>query len=269
MALNARFGGYSDIGKIREKNEDNFFVSSELKLAIVADGMGGHNAGEVASSLAVAVFGKVLEDLHKGKLEMPKKFLPTLPPEERAMLLAADMANNAVFDMAKSAPYLNTMGTTLSAIHIVGNEGLAVHVGDTRIYLYRAGLFTQLTTDHSLAYEQIRRGVMTKGEAEKSRVQNVLTRALGIARNAEFDLLKISLLPGDILLLCSDGLNKGLSDEELGEIVSRAEVVPLGKLCKLLVKKANEHDGKDNISAVLIRIMPPAPEKKKRLFSWH
>lgn len=256
MSLGARFTAYSDIGKIREKNEDCVFISSELRLAIVADGMGGHNAGEIASSLAVAVFTDTLLKLKKNKVTLPKDFLPTLTKSERKMLLAADTANHAVYDMSQKKESYRTMGTTLSALMLDGKTAVAVHVGDTRIYLYRKGTFMQITTDHSLAEEQVRRGLMTKEEAEKSRVQNVLTRAMGIKREIEFDLLSFDIEPEDVFLLCSDGLNKGLSDTEIKDFMSKANKVPLARLCKAIIKKANDQSGKDNISAIIIQTLP-------------
>lgn len=286
--LSARFTAYSDIGKIREKNEDCVFISSELRLAIVADGMGGHSAGEIASSLAIAVFTDTLLKLKKNKISVPKTFLPTLSKLERKMLLAADTANRAVFDMAQKKEAYRTMGTTFSAMAFEGKKAVAVHVGDTRIYLYRKGVFMQVTTDHSLAEEQVRRGLMSKEEAEHSRIQNVLTRAMGIKREIEFDLLSFEIESEDVFLLCSDGLNKGMSDEEIRAFMSKADRVPLARLCRAMIRRANDVSGKDNISAILVRTLAapqsffaqtverinklfskPAPAKKKPLVQKH
>lgn len=255
MSLGARFTAYSDIGKIREKNEDCVFISSELRLAIVADGMGGHNAGEIASSLAVAVFTDTLLKVKRKKIEIPKDFLPDLTRTERKMLLAADTANRAVYEMAQKKESYRTMGTTFSALMLEGSGAVAVHVGDTRVYLYRQGNFLQVTTDHSLAEEQVQRGLMTKEEAEKSRLQNVLTRAMGIRKEIEFDLLSFKVEAGDVFLLCSDGLNKGLTDEEIKNYMSRACKAPLAKLCRAMIKRSNEKNGRDNISAIIIQTM--------------
>jgi len=256
MSLGARFTAYSDIGKIREKNEDCVFISSELRLAIVADGMGGHSAGEIASSLAVAVFTDTLLKITKNKVTIPKDFLPELTRTERKMLMAADTANHAVYDMAQKKEQYRTMGTTLSALELDGKAAVIVHVGDTRVYLYRQGIFMQITTDHSLAEEQVRRGLMTKEEANNSRVQNVLTRAMGIKREIEFDLLSFDIEPDDIFLLCSDGLNKGLTDAEIQSFLSKAPTMPLSRLCKAMIKKANDQSGKDNISAIIVQTLP-------------
>ncbi|XTP68644.1 protein phosphatase [Parelusimicrobium proximum] len=265
MPLNVKLAAYSDIGKIREKNEDNVFISSEIKVAVVADGMGGHNAGEIASQLAIAVFTNVITDLKKGIMKLSDKFSPELTVPERMMLLAADLANSSVYEMAQNNKDYRTMGTTMTAVMIEGDNAIAVHIGDTRLYIYREGVFTQLTTDHSLAEEQVRRGVMSKGEAEKSRVQNVLTRALGIKKNIEVDLLKFAIKEGDIMLLCSDGLNKGLTDNDIKKYLEHSPNVTLSKLCKAIVKKANDKSGKDNISAAILKIYN-AP-KKKSVFS--
>ncbi|WP_424244811.1 protein phosphatase [Elusimicrobium posterum] len=273
MSFRLNFAAYSDIGKIREKNEDFVLVSSELAFAAVADGMGGHNAGEIASNVAVSSFVDTLSKINKHKLVIPKDFLPNMSVTERKMLMAADYANFTIYKMAHENQLYRTMGTTLSAMVIDGKKAIAIHIGDTRIYLLRKGNFTQLTTDHSLAWEHIKRGLLKKEEAEKSAVQNVLTRAMGIKKEVEFDILEFGIAEGDVLFMCSDGINKGMTDEEIKRYLLKAEKTSIGKLCKAIVKKANENDGKDNISAIVIKVMPEPSAmssrwlKFKKLFS--
>ena len=150
------------------------------------------------------------------------------------------------------------------------NCATAVHVGDSRLYLLRKDKIIQITTDHSLAMEHIRRGLLTKAEADHSKIQNILTRAMGIKKNIEFDLLKFPVHEGDILLLCSDGLYKGLSEEQIGAILRAGRNMPLVKLCKQLVHDSNDKDGQDNISCVLVKILPPQKltfmQRLKQLF---
>ncbi len=251
------FAAVTDIGKIREKNEDNVLISSDLSLGAVADGMGGHSAGEVASSIAVSVLAETIRKINAGSLKVPDTFLPKLAPVERKLLMAANLANAAIYSTAQSSALYKMMGTTLTSVLFDQNCAIAVHVGDSRIYLIRDGKITQITTDHSLAMEHVRRGLLSKEEADHSKIQNVLTRAMGIKKNVEFDLLKFPVRSGDILVLCSDGLYKGLTEQAIGQIVQKGKNLPIVKLCKQLVRLSNDRDGQDNISAVVIKIMHP------------
>lgn len=251
------FAAITDIGKIREKNEDNVLISSELSLGVVADGMGGHSAGEIASSIAVSVLAETIRKINSGELAIPENFLPKLTPIERKLLMAANLANAAIYSTAQSSDMYKLMGTTLTGILFDKESAFAVHVGDSRIYLCRDGKIMQITMDHSLAMEHVRRGLLTKEEADKSKIQNVLTRAVGIKKSIEFDLLRFPVRPGDILVLCSDGLYKGLTEHQIGDIVQSGRDLPIVKLCKQLVKQSNTNDGQDNISAVVIKILTP------------
>ncbi len=251
------FAAVTDIGKIREKNEDNVLISSELGLGVVADGMGGHSAGEIASSIAVSVLAETVRKINLGSVKIPDTFLPKLAPVERKLLMAANLANAAIYSTAQSSDVYKMMGTTLTGVLFDKDYATAVHVGDSRIYLYRNKKIMQITTDHSLAMEHVRRGLLTKEEADKSKIQNVLTRAMGIKKNIEFDLLKFPVRVGDVLVLCSDGLYKGLTEHAIGEILQKGNNLPIVKLCKQLVRLSNEGDGQDNISAVVIKVLPP------------
>lgn len=251
------FAAVTDIGKIREKNEDNVVISSDLALGAVADGMGGHSAGEIASSIAVSVLAETIRKINTGNLKIPDTFLPKLSPVERKLLMAANLANAAIYSTAQSSSVYKMMGTTLTGVVFDQNCAVAVHVGDSRIYLCRDGKIVQITTDHSLAMEHVRRGLLSKEDADHSKIQNVLTRAMGIKKNVEFDLLKFPVRPGDILVLCSDGLYKGLTEQAIGQIVQKGKNMPIVKLCKQLVRLSNDRDGQDNISAVVIKILSP------------
>ncbi len=253
------FAAVTDIGKIREKNEDNVLISSSLGLGIVADGMGGHSSGEVASNIAVSVLAETVRKVNMGQLQIPASFLPKLDDTERKILMAANLANAAIYSTAQSSDIYKMMGTTLTGVIFDKDFATAVHVGDSRLYLFRDGKIVQITTDHSLAMEHVRRGLLSRSEADHSKIQNVLTRAMGVKKNIEFDLLKFPVKVGDIILLCSDGLYKGLEETDLADILGKGHDLPIVKLCKQLVRASNDKDGQDNISAVLIKILPPHP----------
>ncbi len=256
VGFDIEFAAVTDIGKIREKNEDSVLISSELSLGVVADGMGGHSAGEIASNIAVSVLAETVRKIADHKLQIPANFLPKLSPTERKILLAANLANAAIYSTAQSSATYRMMGTTLTGVLVEKNCATAVHVGDSRLYLLRNNKIIQITTDHSLAMEHIRRGLLTKQEADHSKIQNILTRAMGIKKNIEFDLLKFPVHEGDILLLCSDGLYKGLNEDQIAAILRAGKNMPLVKLCKQLVHDSNDKDGQDNISCVLVKILP-------------
>lgn len=270
-SFDIEFAAVTDIGKIREKNEDNVLISSDLGLGVVADGMGGHSAGEIASNIAVSVLAETVRKVNNQQLKVPDNFLPKLDPIERKLLMAANLANAAIYSTAQSSDIYRMMGTTLTGVLFDKDCATAVHVGDSRLYLFRDNKIVQITTDHSLAMEHVRRGLLTRAEADRSKIQNVLTRAMGIKKNIEFDLLKFPVKIGDTLLLCSDGLYKGLRECDMSELLQSGRETPIVKLCKQLVRVSNERDGQDNISAVLIKILPAKQvtfkQRLKRLFS--
>lgn len=255
-SFDIEFAAVTDIGKIREKNEDNVLISSDLGLGVVADGMGGHSAGEIASNIAVSVLAETIRKVNNQQLKIPDNFLPKLDPIERKLLMAANLANAAIYSTAQSSDIYRMMGTTLTGVLFDKDCATAVHVGDSRLYLFRDNKIVQITTDHSLAMEHVRRGLLTRAEADRSKIQNVLTRAMGIKKNIEFDLLKFPIKVGDVMLLCSDGLYKGLRESDMADLLKAGAQMPIVKLCKQLVRVSNENDGQDNISAVLIKILP-------------
>ncbi|MBO4674838.1 MAG: Stp1/IreP family PP2C-type Ser/Thr phosphatase [Elusimicrobiaceae bacterium] len=271
-SFDIEFAAVTEIGKIREKNEDNVLISSDLSLGVVADGMGGHSAGEIASNIASLVLAETIRKINHQQLNIPPSFLPKLDLPSRKLLLAANLANEAIFSTAQTSTIYKMMGTTMTGVLLEGDVATVVHVGDSRLYLLRDNKFTQITTDHSLAMEHVRRGLLTKEEANHSRIQNVLTRAMGIKRNIEFDLLRFPIQAEDTLLLCSDGLYKGLNDSQIAQILQQGRQTPLVRLCKQLVRCANDNDGQDNISTVLIKILPPRKislkQRLKKLFSF-
>lgn len=225
-------GGATDRGRVREGNEDGYLLEPRLRLFAVADGMGGHRGGEVASATA----------------------LETLRSHLRAgggdLLDAVRRANRAVLERAATDTALTGMGTTLTAA-LGTDEGVTLaHVGDSRAYLLRAGVLRRLTTDHSLVGELVREGRITEAEATMHPYRSVVTRALGVDDALEVDIVPVPLEPGDRVLLCSDGLTSMLPDTTIAEVLA-AEADPT-RAANRLVDLANEAGGEDNITVVVI-----------------
>lgn len=249
--------GKTDRGLVRSKNEDHIYSDAGLGLLVVADGMGGHRSGETASRLAVEV---VRDFFHKDQqVAGPRdsSYSETTNRLSAAILLA----NRTIYETAQRSPGLNGMGTTIAAAVLRGNQVSFAHVGDSRIYLVRSGSIMQLTDDHSLVQEQVRHDRITREEAALSAMKNILTRAVGIDSEVIADLGELTVLTGDILLLCSDGLHNMVSDEEMLEIISRAGNVHAAS--EFLVDTANDNGGLDNISAIVGYI-----HKEKWYASW-
>ena len=248
--LSVEKAGFTDQGKARPNNEDAIWVDPEISLIIVADGMGGHKAGEVASGMAVSTIPANLKQMIKSR-QSGEIFHKEFTGETNRLGFCLKMANQMIFEAARRYPQDSGMGTTCTIAHINGDRLSIAHVGDTRCYLIRRGDIEQLTEDHSLASEQVRHGLMTREEAEKTS-QNILTRALGIAAEVKIDLDEHPLFPDDILVLCSDGLNKELTDEQ---VLKTATETPEPKaLAKKLIDMANAGGGRDNITVAVARI---------------
>jgi serine/threonine protein phosphatase PrpC len=249
----------SDVGKKREINEDSFLVDKKLSLFVVADGMGGHASGEVASQMAVHEFRNAVEAGHE-VIERFGNGDATVRPQEVLSLLenAIESAGRAVYYKGQAEPEKRGMGTTTSALLIAGDRGFIAHVGDSRIYMLRAGQVVQLTEDHSLLNELIRRGRVTKEGFETSpykQYKNAVTRAVGVYETVQGDTIDFELLPGDQFLLCSDGLHAYLNDTRIIEMLKGDDVKALPKR---LVDLANQGGGHDNITAIVVRVETPA-----------
>jgi len=229
----------TDRGRKRPSNEDAFGFSVEHGVYVVCDGMGGAAAGEVASSLAVDEMMRLLT--HRSA-ENP------LPAEAEQ---AVSAANQAILTRAERSRKLNGMGTTLVALLVNESHAWMVNVGDSRGYRLRNSRLEQITIDHSLVEEQIRMGHMSRLEALRSPLRNVITRALGTQSSITSDIFELEAEPGDLFLLCSDGLTRELSDP-LIEAILRTEV-SLNELCTRLVAAANQAGGNDNITCLLVR----------------
>jgi len=241
------FYSATDTGRARSNNEDSVAVDTASSLAVLADGMGGYNAGEVASQMATSF---ICAELGRWLTEAASN--ATDADVRRAMDICVDNANRAIFNAASTNPQYAGMGTTL----VVGvfREGrlLLGHVGDSRGYRLRAGKLTRITHDHSLLQEQIDAGLITEEQAAFSSNKNLVTRAVGVEDSVMLESHLHELLPGDLVLMCSDGLSDMVDDEHLGEVLQLGG--DLESLARALITAANEAGGKDNIAVVLARV---------------
>ncbi len=235
----------TDVGRVRESNEDCAFVDTDLGLLIVADGMGGHAAGEVASSIAMEVTTSFLRE------SLPNGDSKPEPIEIRSLLFQAiAQAGHAIQVRAAGDSALTGMGTTIVLALSRGGLLHIAHVGDSRAYLMREGSLRQLTSDHSVVAEMIRAGEITPKEARAHRRRNILSRCLGGESIPQVDVQAIPWSNGDCLLLCSDGLNTMVEDRKIEKMLARCRA-DLEHACEALVKAANSKGGKDNISVIL------------------
>lgn len=234
----------TDVGRSRAHNEDACAADETAGLFVVCDGMGGAAGGEVASHMAARVF------LQRARIGRDRQVV-----QERLHQSVFE-ANQAVFQESLRDPSLRGMGTTLVGLEIgrTLHEAFVVNVGDSRCYRLRDDLFEQLTEDHSFVDEQVRAGLMTEDEASISHLRNIITRAVGSHVAVEPDVLRFDVLPGDIFLLCSDGLIRELDDEEIGRVLYQGREGDLQASADTLVRLANESGGCDNITVVVVRI---------------
>lgn len=221
----------TDIGRIRGRNEDSFLLDLDASLFAVADGMGGHAAGDVASQTAVAAFAATFA-------------------ETRSVVVSMKSANRAVIERGAVAAGASGMGTTMTAVHIKGNAVLGAHVGDSRLYRLRGGQLDQVTRDHTVAEEMIERGTLTRMTAMQHPANSMLTRSLGSRADVEIDVIEGRLAAGDLLLICSDGLTSMVTDADLQALLLQDK--PLEQLAADLIDAANLRGGLDNVTVVLI-----------------
>ncbi|MBI4640959.1 MAG: Stp1/IreP family PP2C-type Ser/Thr phosphatase [Candidatus Tectomicrobia bacterium] len=245
------FGAKTDVGLKREANEDSYGIEEDLGLFLVADGMGGHAAGEIASRMAVNIIRENLAKSLHNRGAIMGKYKSEFSLAANQLASSIRLANRAVYEAAKDKPEYSGMGTTIVGILTQGRTVVFANVGDSRIYRIRNFDIEQISEDHSLVMEQIRRGIITKEEAKRSRFKNIITRALGIAENVQITLDEQPIFPGDYLLLCCDGLHTLVDDHEMLEIVLTCKG-DLDSACHRMVHLANERGGHDNITVVLV-----------------
>ena len=256
-------GGASHVGMVRTNNEDCYRIVSPLNLYVIADGMGGEAHGEVASALAVETVVKhCFEGEENPAIPLVGEAKPELKPKSQRLLSAIQLANQKVFQSAEEHPEQLGMGATLTAAWIDGMQLSVGHVGDSRLYLLRTGQLQQLTSDHSLVAEQVRRGILTASEAEQSNLQSVLLRALGTQPEVEVDIEQVPLFPGDVLLLCSDGLTRMVTEPEIAGTLQAEPNAQ--RAAEKLIEHANESGGIDNVSVIVVSLKP----EPKSWFSW-
>jgi serine/threonine protein phosphatase PrpC len=262
MSLENKFAcvELTDTGMVRDHNEDAIGTNREAGLLVVADGMGGYNAGEVASGIAVKI---VLELVTEGCQRQRREALEPESGMMRQTILLRDAvarANKVIHQTAKSQPQCEGMGTTIVACLFFDNRISIAHVGDARLYRARQGKLEQMTMDHSLLQELVDRGFYSQEEAARSTNRNYVTRALGVEALVQVDIQENEVQPGDIYLLCSDGLPDMVDDEDIHLTMStfNANLQTVGQQ---LIQLSNEQGGKDNISVILAEAREPFPAK--------
>lgn len=260
----------TDVGQRREHNEDAIASDVEIGLVVLADGMGGYKAGEVASEMSILT---IIAELKESMVQCPPGRLDEktgMQAEAQLLIDAVAKANEAIYSVSQSQPQCAGMGTTL-VVGLFTNDRLLVgHIGDSRMYRLREGVLQQITEDHSLLQEQIRSGLITPEQAKQSNNKNLVTRALGIDPEVELELHEHEVLPGDLYLLCSDGLTDLVEDDDI-HLTLTALNANLELAAHQLVDMANDAGGKDNISVILARPRQPFPVAQswyRRFFNW-
>ena len=240
-----QFHAKTDPGRCRENNEDSVAFDDQALVAVLADGMGGYNAGEIASGMATAF---IKAELSRWLSEAGAN--AQIRDIRRAMEICVDNANIAIYNSANANPSFAGMGTTLVLGVIKDGRLLVGHIGDSRCYRIRQGRMEQITKDHSLLQEQMDAGLITPEQAAGSPIKNLVTRALGVEQGVMLEVNEFSIEPGDVYLMCSDGLSDMVSDEVIVRIA--CEDLRLEPLAEHLILAANESGGRDNISVLLV-----------------
>ncbi len=254
--------GVTDVGKKRKHNEDAFSSDVSERLFIVADGMGGHAAGEVASKITVETIGEfIAATRQKEEATWPFKYNHELDFNSNRLAVAIEKANERVMAAVAAQPWLKGMGTTVVAGLLNERILSLAHVGDSRAYLLRDGQLSRLTDDHSWVHEQVAAGILTEEEAKTHPLKNVVTRALGGGPSVSPDLQELVFSPGDRFLFCSDGLTTMVSDEEIRE--AAVSIADPDALCHALVDLANEKGGVDNITVVVVDVGEPSGPRRE------
>jgi protein phosphatase len=260
-------GARTDVGRVRGNNEDSFKLVPELNLFILSDGMGGEAHGEVASNIAVeTVSAHCLEATKKKELPYFGEMRQDVSETTNRLVSAVRLANKMIYDSAEKHPAQRGMGATVVAVWLRDHYVSIAHVGDSRVYLLRGTELRQLTSDHSLVAEQVRRGIITADQAEQSDMQSVLIRALGIEPEVQVDADEQLLMEGDTLVLCSDGLSRMVTDLDIASTILTHSQIQ--QAAERLVDLANENGGEDNVSVILVRVEPQPAGFFARIWRW-
>ena len=254
------FASALDVGRARTNNEDSVALDPEANVAVLADGMGGYNAGEVASGMATSL---VCSSLVQWLNARATPSATTARELAQAMGRCVEQANRAIFDASNTNPQYSGMGTTLAMVAMASGHLVVGHVGDSRVYRLRGGQLQRLTRDHSLLQEQLDAGLITPAQAARSTNRNLVTRALGVEAEVTLEARDHSLMQEDLLLLCSDGLTDMVDDEGICDLLCHTHA-SLQDACQALVDAANAAGGRDNISVVLVRAGGEAAAHGKR-----
>jgi PPM family protein phosphatase len=239
----------TDVGLRRDKNEDAVASDLSIGLLMLADGMGGYKAGEVASEIAVLMIAAEITEAMQNK-SLLNKAESNLLPASQMLLDAVEKTNAVIYQISLNQPQCAGMGTTLVTCIFTNNKLIVGHIGDSRMYRLRGDKLVQLTEDHSVIQEQINAGLLTKAQAKLSNKKNLVTRALGIDPEVELDLQELDVEVGDVYLLCSDGLSDLVDDEEIAKTLLEANG-NIAQAASNLIQSANENGGTDNISVVI------------------
>ncbi|MFM6992444.1 MAG: Stp1/IreP family PP2C-type Ser/Thr phosphatase [Rhodoferax sp.] len=242
--MNYTFCTKTDPGRARDNNEDSVAYDETVQLAVLADGMGGYNAGEIASGMATAF---IKSEMSRWLSEVGKQ--AKIKEIRRALEICVDNANKSIYNAANSNAQYSGMGTTLVVAVFHGDKAILGHIGDSRCYRLRGGEFAQITKDHSLLQEQIDAGLLTVEQASTSSYKNLVTRALGVDDAVALDLNEFDVEPGDLYMMCSDGLSDMVDDNEIASILDSEQTME--QKAEQLIAVANEHGGRDNISVLL------------------
>ncbi|AFE09952.1 protein phosphatase 1 [Corallococcus coralloides DSM 2259] len=244
--------GSTHVGMKRNHNEDNYLVLTEENLVCVADGMGGHSSGEIASRIAVDELGEFFRLTSKDQdATWPFKMDKQRNYDENRLATGIKLANARIFERATADTKYKGMGTTIVSVHFAENGVYVGHVGDSRVYFFRGGILQQVTEDHSLLNDYLKAKKLTPEEIENFPHKNVIVRALGMKEQVQVDVTRVDPLENDVFLLCSDGLSGMITDAQMQDILSRTP--ELEKACGQLIDLANAAGGNDNVTCVLAR----------------
>lgn len=245
--------GLSHVGMKRNHNEDNLLLLPEERLFVVADGMGGHSSGEIASKIAVDEMGEFFKMTGQDyEITWPYKMDKTRNYDENRLATGIKLANFRIFEKASADQKYKGMGTTIVSVYFAKeNEVVVGHVGDSRVYFFRDGVLKQITEDHSLLNDYLKAKKLTPEEIEAFPHKNVIVRALGMKDTVQVDVNRLEPREGDIFLLCSDGLSGMVNDAQIRDVLSSTN--DLEKACSQLIDSANANGGNDNVTCVLAR----------------
>jgi protein phosphatase len=244
--------GYTHVGMKRNHNEDNFLLLPDENLCCVADGMGGHSSGEIASKIAVDELAEFFRMTARDQdVTWPFKMDKARNYDENRLATGIKLANKCIFEKASSEARYKGMGTTIVSVHFANAAAYVGHVGDSRVYFFRQGVLKQVTEDHSLLNDYLKAKKLTPEEIENFPHKNVIVRALGMKESVMVDVSRIEPQEGDIFLLCSDGLSGMVTDPQMEELLQRT--TDLERACTQLIDMANAAGGNDNVTCVLAR----------------